>query len=443
MNKNYLAIVAAAAVLVAYLTFTSTTNSIDDLDDFSSENTAAANSSPEKTVGKTDSRRSSAEYQEDEKNQRRINVHRTAESRGLTLIEIEELGEQFKNEKDSILRKELLDKLIAGMTAENALDIRKYVEHMSDRSDEWKAFHKAYGAVAGQVAVLHGENTKGRDVELSLVGWVTADPDAAMEWYRALDEKSKKSMFSQERLSLAVLEGLAENDPQVATDFMVSLNTKGGNSWRASRIVGDKIWKEAVASGNVEEAIKWTENLPSEELKNSSQALMARNYAKLNPLEAASWVEALNADGQSNKYAVGMVVDSWRKTDPAAAVSWLSSFENDKNRLNGTYYQAFSSWADQDPGAATQYLESMNNSRSKDYAIYGLTRTLSSKEPQQAMELANSIEDSGIRLRSIINNSRTAFKDDPEGLQSWLATSNLSSKDRQKVLSSYNKKRRR
>lgn len=444
MNKNYLALIAVSAILVAYFTFTSTSDSITDLDDFSSaENVDSAEKNSAYNRSKNKRINTGQEYTGTEDNKRRINVHRASSDTGLSLIEIEELGERFKNEKDPILRKELLDKLIAGMTAENALDIRKYVANMSDRSSEWKEFHKAYGAVAGEVAVLHGEETKGRDVELSLVGWVSADPDAAMEWYRALDEKSKKSMFSQERLSLAVLEGLAENDPKVATDFMVSLNTKGGSSWRASKIVGDKIWKEAVESGNVEDAIKWTESLPGDDLKNSSQALLARNYAKLDPIQAASWVEGLNADGESNRYAVGMVVDSWRKTDPAAAVNWLTSFDNEKNKLSGTYYQAFSSWADQDPNAATQYIETMNSSRSKDYAIYGLTRTLSYKEPEQAMQLANSIEDSSIRLRSIISNSRSAFKDNPKGLETWLTTSNLSSKEREKVMQYYKKKRRR
>ena len=444
MNKNYLALIAASAVLVAYFTFTSTSDSITDLDDLSSGDDQVNSSERRSESSRSQSsvRPKGASFQEEEDSKRRINVHRAGHEGGLSLVEIDEIGEKFKNEKDPVLRKELLDKLIAGMNAENALDIRKYIANLSERSSEWKVFHKAYGAVAGEVAVLHGEETKGRDIELSLVGWVGADPDAAMEWYRALDEKNKRSMFSQERLSLAVLEGLAENDPKVATEFMLSLNTKGGNSWRASKIVGDKIWKQAVESGNVEDAIRWTESLPGDDLKNSSQALLARNYAKLDPLEAASWVEGLNSDGQSNRYAVGMVVESWRKTDPAAAVNWLSSFENDQNKLSGTYYQAFSSWADQDPSAATQYLETMDTSKSKDYAIYGLTRTLSSKEPEQAMKLANSIDDSGIRLRSIISTSRTAFKDNAEGLETWLATSNLSSKDREKVIKYHKKKRR-
>jgi len=84
----------------------------------------------------------------------------------------------------------------------------------------------------------------------------------------------------------------------------------------------------------------------------------------------------------------------------------------------------------------------MDDSRSKDYAIYGLTRTLSEKEPEQALNLASSISDSNIRLKSIMSNSRRAFKDNPEGLQNWLANSNLSSKDREKILK-YNKKNRK
>ncbi len=58
------------------------------------------------------------------------------------------------------------------------------------------------------------------------------------------------------------------------------------------------------------------------------------------------------------------------------------------------------------------------------------------------MNLANSIDDSGIRLRSILSTSRTAFKDNSEGLETWLATSNLSSKDREKVIKYHKKKRR-
>ena len=446
MNKSYVACIATLSLVIGYLSYNRISeNSGTNIDTIgSSENDRSSENS---RTSKSNSRLKASSANdcivEDNSAKRRINVMRGDQATGLTLAQIEELGEKFKNEEDDGLRKELLEQLIAGMTAENALDIRKYIAHMSDRSYEWREFHKAYGAVAGQVAVRHGEETKGRDVELALVGWVSADPDKAMEWYRALDEKSKKSMFSQEGLSMAVLEGLAENDPKVATEFMVSLNTKGGNSWRASKIVSEKIWKQAVESGNVEDAMKWTEELPSEDLKKSSQALMAGKYAKLDPLEAASWVEGITQQDGSNDYAVGMVVENWRKTDPAAAVNWLTTFEDNKSKLGGAYYRAFNTWADQDPNAATQYLDSMNDSKSKDYAIYGLSRTLSDKEPEQAMTLASSIQDSDIRIRSIVSNSRTVFKDNPEGLQTWLTNSSLSSKDREKVLKYHKKKRKR
>ena len=445
MNKSYVACIATLSLVIGYLSYnriseTSGTNTE------ASDNSKTVESSKNNRTSKSNSRlkTSSAneKIEEDTSAKRRINVTRGDQATGLTLAQIEELGERLKNEEDSGLRKELLEQLIAGMTADNALDIRKYIAHMSDRSYEWREFHKAYGAVAGQIAVRHGEETKGRDVELSLVGWVSADPDKAMEWYRALDEKSKKSMFSQERLSMAVLEGLAENDPKVATEFMLSLNTKGGDSWRASKIVSEKIWKQAVAAGNVEDAIKWTEELPTEDLKKSSQALMAGRYAKLDPLEAASWVEGITQQDGTNDYAVGMVVENWRKTDPAAAVNWLTTFEDNKSKLGGAYYRAFNTWADQDPNAAKQYLDSMNDSKSKDYAIYGLTRTLSDKEPEQAMNLASSIKDSDIRMRSIVSNSRTVFKGNPEGLQTWLTNSNLSSKEQERVLK-YHKKRKK
>ena len=445
MNKSYLACIALVAVGLAYFTFTSTTESINDLDDFSSDDEV---SSTDKSTNSYSSRSSSRtgsdsrEYQEEITNERRISLNRDRTKVGLTLEQINELGEKFKNEEDSTLRREILEDLIAGMTADNALDIRKFIAHMSDRSYEWREFHKAFGAVAGETAVLHGEETKGRDVELSLVGWVSADPEKAMEWYRALDEKSKKTMFSQERLAMAVLEGLAENDPKTATDFMISLNAKGGNSWRAANIVGNKVWKDAMASGNVDKAMQWLEGLPDDDIKKSSQAYIARNYAKMDPLKAAQWVDELTEEGSSSKYTVGMVAESWRKTDPEATVNWISGFDDEQHRLTGSYYSAFYSWGELDPNAATSYVENMDNSRSKDYAIYGLTRTLSNQNPDEAMKLASTINDKNLRLKSIMNNSRTVFKDNPEGLENWLAESNLSSKDKDKVLKYYKRKKR-
>jgi len=238
MNKSYLACIAVLSVIIAYLSYNRFIDSGD-----SSEVTAEIESSMKAddartNVGRVNLRSNSQNTErsvDNDTSKRRINIARGAQATGLTLAQIDELGARFKAEEDKGLRKELLEQLIAGMNAENALDIRKYISHMSDKSYEWREFHKAYGAVAGEVAVKHGEKTKGRDIELALVGWVSSDPDKAMEWYRALDEKSKKSMFSQERLSLAVLEGLAENDPKVATEFMVNLNTKDGNAWRASK----------------------------------------------------------------------------------------------------------------------------------------------------------------------------------------------------------------
>ena len=48
----------------------------------------------------------------------------------LTMGQIDEWGLEFRRATDPILKREAFAKLLAGLTAENAMDVRKQIEHL-------------------------------------------------------------------------------------------------------------------------------------------------------------------------------------------------------------------------------------------------------------------------------------------------------------------------
>ena len=90
------------------------------------------------------------------------------------------LAEEFKKGKGPIERRLAFSKLLENLTAENAKTVREQLLHLSERSDEWREFHYAWGALAGDVAVLNGKETKERDMASTFAGWASSDPAAAL-----------------------------------------------------------------------------------------------------------------------------------------------------------------------------------------------------------------------------------------------------------------------
>lgn len=445
MNKVILAVTAVLAVLVSYFSYNTAIVegpvTVDTKETSDDTQTAKTSKRPVSNGNlSSDSSSTDNELSDDEAFKRRLIVNRSSSFKGLTSAEIQEIGEKFKNEKDKKLRREYFEQLLTGMTEDNALEIRKFVEDLSERSREFREFHKMYGAVAGAVAVNNGTETKKRDVEVTLEGWAQANPEAALKWFNELDPEVKDSMMSQKRLAHALLEGIAENDTAYATQLLIGMNLQGGEYWRSVDSIGDEVWDNARNSGDPKQALFWAEELPDGDIKKFAIMQIARKYARVDPVEAAEWLETTS---QTNNHAIGMVVDSWRRKDAAAAANWLSSFDGQDKDLRGSYYSTFSSWAEKDFESASNYLNSISDPKNQDYAKYGMTRTISTKKPQEALDMASSINDPKLRIRSVIDTSRNAFKDNPEKLVDWLNESKLSPKEQETVLTSFYKSEKR
>ena len=153
--------------------------------------------------------------------------------------DIEILGEQFRKGTNPIERRMAFTALLAGLTAENALQVRKQIEHMDQRSAEFREFHYAWGAVGGADAVMFGADTEEDDMSPALTGWARADPEAALAWFENLDMENNAgfdALLKDRKIPAAALtghlmrglvQGLADANPDTATQFVQDMVASG------------------------------------------------------------------------------------------------------------------------------------------------------------------------------------------------------------------------
>jgi len=317
--------------------------------------------------------------------------------------EIRELGEQFKAEKDKHKRRELFEKLLSIMTAENALDIREHIAHLSQDSKEFIEFHREYGAVAGDAAVINGAQTKKRDLVVTMTGWAKENPEAALDWYEKLND-GKKSPISQNLLAEGILRGLAEKDTEMATEFLLADQLSDNAKRKLAGILAGKIWKnsnDSNSAADITVAAEWTKSLSDDKIKNAAQEAIVHRYANI---------------------------------DPKGAVSWLTSQEGTTDK---SFYSAFSAWARKDATTAGDYINTMPDSSKRDSAITGLAVNIVHKNPEQAINMAADISEPKKRLQMITYSGSVGFKKNTNGLRKWLENSTLSAKDQAHVLKSH------
>ncbi|NIP93846.1 MAG: hypothetical protein GWO24_10485, partial [Akkermansiaceae bacterium] len=104
----------------------------------------------------------------------------------LSESEVQALGERFRTAASPIERRLAFSRLLEGLTPENAALLRKQIEHLPAHSAEFREFHYAWGAVAGEDAVMFGADTPKPDMAPALAGWAGANPRAAIQWFQNL-----------------------------------------------------------------------------------------------------------------------------------------------------------------------------------------------------------------------------------------------------------------
>lgn len=328
----------------------------------------------------------------------------------LTDEDIASLGEKIRNSSNPIDRRLAFSRLLENLTTENALLMREQIVHMSAESAEFKEFHYAWGAITGASAVLNGAETPKPDMAPALAGWASANPGAAVEWYQNLDMENDPGISQlladnnipaeelRKHLTIGMVHGLSDADPLAASDFVIGLAATGD---------GKANWMMGIVTGK----------------------MLHTN----GPSETGSWAQDLPA-GEMRAGAIDKVAHNYANQDPAATVEWLESIPATEDKSRGLR-AAFSTWAHKDPEPAAAHINQMAPSKERDQAISGYAPSVAHKDPTTAIQLADTIDDPGVREQALIRSSQVYYhRVDKEAAAEWLPDSGLSPEAQQKVI---------
>ncbi len=355
--------------------------------------------------------------------------------------DIEILGEQFRKGTNPIERRMAFTALLAGLTAENALQVRKQIEHMDHRSAEFREFHYAWGAVGGAEAVMFGADTEEDDMSPALTGWASADPEAALAWFNNLDMENNAgfdALLKDRKIPAAdlnghlmrgLVQGLADANPDTASRFIQDMVASGHEGAEGMiHIVAGAVMR----SDSPAEAALWSEGLPEGKMREMAMNRMAGHFARSDPEAAASWAENFSSE-PSSAGVIGEVGQNWARRDAQAAVDWLESLPAG-NGQNIGMHRAMHQWAERDPTSASEHLSTMAASDSKDAAVRGFSSRLAWENPQAAMSWAESIGSDEQRRNAIIGVGRAWSKRDADGAAEWMVSSGVSEDVQQAIL---------
>ncbi|MFT6861668.1 MAG: hypothetical protein ACJAVK_000221 [Akkermansiaceae bacterium] len=313
-------------------------------------------------------------------------------STSFTDADITELGEVFRMAKGPIERRLAFSEMLKNLTPKNARLMREQIAHLPQDSAEFREFHYAWGAIAGQEAITHGKDTPKRDMAASLAGWAASDPTSALAYFNQL---SPEEQSSGTHLKWGAAFGLADVDPQLAAAFALERFQNGDKEApKMIHIAASAILR----SGDREEATDWAANIPEGTLQNQAFERLAGEYAKEDPASTVEWAVDL-PEGEGKNHAIGTSFHHWAGRSPEEAAAAIASV----------------------PAA------------DRDAATYGYATRVVHDDPAIGVEWATSISDPEVRGSALVDTGRIFYRKDREAAQEWLATANLPEESVQKI----------
>ncbi len=354
------------------------------------------------------------------------NAHQTT---ALNATRISELGDRFRQATDPIEKRKAFADLLAGLTAENALEIREQIAHLKDSDPDFRDFHYAWGKLAGLEAVLHGlETTDKKDMGPTLAGWASNDPTAARGWYDTL-EKEGKGGANKQAMKSALVHGLAIANPNTAAEFVYALGDSGDK--RAKEMMGI-VMEKVSTSGGAQDAAQWATQLGEGELRGHALFEAGRMGIRENPDATLAWAgELANNDPNAGNLAYGVAQEmGWR--DGPKAADWLGSL--DSRTATAAYAPLLGGWVKQDPLAASEYVAAMPPSENRDWAIGGMVHSHRWEDPAAAVAWANELSSAEGREHVMTLAAEAYVRKDPAAAAEWLPTSGLPVETQQRLV---------
>ena len=374
--------------------------------------------------------------------------------------------EEMRKENDPIVRRKMFTALLESLTPENAKDA--YLAMREGRrggfgfgrgggnEDELRLLANAWGRIDGPGAVKaleemraereaargeRGEGDRGRgrfgdrggdrggfgdmgDLVSVLSGWATVDGAGAANYVNSIEDER------QQRIAAAgVVSGMMVNGVDEAMNYISSIPT-GEEGNRARSFYTSMVASEMLEQG-LDSAKDWVDSIRDPELRGGALSRVAESAVREDLESAVEWVTQYAGDESATR-ALGRIANEWAEDDPQAALQWADTLP-DAARADA-YGQAFREWTREDPTAAGEYLGNMPESTARDSAVETYASSVAWREPETAIQWAETISDAETRTETLTNVARAWVRRDREAASTWLEGSGLPAETVQSVL---------
>jgi hypothetical protein len=335
--------------------------------------------------------------------------------------QIEELVLAAIKSSDPVERRRAFDRILEEMrsdsfTVEQAMTIRKTMHDNSASGEQWQTFDYAWGANDPAAAVAYIEQVPERYrngyTGNMLPGLASVEPQTAIDLVAGMEGEIRRRMTGR------LIEGLADNDIGVATEYVFGLaENEDPHATQHMR----KLAREVVDNEGLEGGLSWAENLEEGPLQGAALWQVANEFTNEDPEAASLWAEQFVGQEQNSRL-FGEVVREW--DDREAAAAWVDSLEPGQGQRDALSAVFGFKGANQ-PHEAVQEIIDMPASQDRDFAINGFISGLAAQDGESAVIWAAEITDPGMRESAMIRAGRQFFRQDHQAAVEWFNASGL------------------
>ena len=248
-------------------------------------------------------------------------------------------------------------------------------------------------------------------VSEALAGWATQDPDAAMAWAKANNQKNSPE---DNPYIIGVIKGVAESDLDAANRRLLELPS-GNAKWQSATFMAQEYAKKST-----EEAIAWANQFPNHDprLRETILGQIGARVARQDLQATVNWVENM-APEPASKRIMDNLLTQWVSQSPDDASKWVSEMEGGEHQQYAMK-QLTSRWSLVDPISTAKWLNSFPPSPDLDPVVGEFVNRISGRDPEGAAGWALSIMDPEARQKAINKVMNTWSKVDPARSKAWL-----------------------
>jgi hypothetical protein len=326
---------------------------------------------------------------------------------------------------------------VAFMTPEEALNQLAMLERFPDSPNkdalklnliEQLAEGDSAAAIE-QALALDGDQLQHQGLQYALTGWARTQPDAALAWLRQNESSYTRNQFGD--LLVASMRGHAQGNPHQAMLALVALPEASVSNRDFARAVG-LVVQGYLNTASAGQAMAAVTVLPQGRARTEGLEALANEFGKRDPSLGANLMHQL-AGSPGFRSAQEAYVRGLNDRSSIQAAAYLDTLEGGATAHPNLINITARRWSENDLPAASNWLNQFEPSPQIDRAVMSISFRSAHEDPAGAMSWAESVVNERRRLMMMGQVAARWLQSDPQGLEQYLASTNLTEEQKQRL----------